>query len=61
MCQMDGSNNACGCNKEAEIREKIANEIERKMLPICICQRCDNLAEGELVNRAISIIRGHQG
>jgi hypothetical protein len=47
--------------REKEIRENIINEIEQKMFPICICQHCDNLAEGELVKRAISIVRGHQG
>jgi hypothetical protein len=43
---------------EAEIRAKIAKEIEFKMMPICVCSRCDNLLEGALVQKAIDIVLG---
>lgn len=40
-----------------DLREVIAQEIERKYLPICVCDRCDNLLEGNLVKRIIDTIR----
>jgi hypothetical protein len=43
---------------EAELRIKIAKEIEYKMMPICVCSRCDNLFEGRLVQEAIDIALG---
>ena len=42
----------------SQLREVIAEEIERNYLPICVCERCDNLAEGTLVQRIIKTIRG---
>ena len=43
----------------AELREEIAEEIERKMMPICVCSRCGNEFEGRLVQEAINIIKGN--
>jgi hypothetical protein len=40
-----------------DLREVLAQEIERKFLPICVCERCDNLSEGNLVKRIIDTIR----
>jgi len=60
MMQMDGTNNACGCNKEADVRAKIASQLQYEMMPLCVCERCGNLAEGALIRRAIEIVlRGH--
>lgn len=44
----------------AEQRQEIADEIERKMMPICVCSRCDNLFEGQLIQKAINIIKGER-
>lgn len=44
----------------AEQRQQIAEDVERKMMPICVCSRCDNLFEGRLVQKAINIIKGEQ-
>jgi hypothetical protein len=41
---------------EAELRVKIAKEIEFKMMPICVCERCDNMLEGKLIQEAINIV-----
>ena len=43
---------------EAELRAKIAEQIRYKMMPICVCSRCDNLFEGRLVQEAIDIVLG---
>ena len=40
-----------------DLRELIAKEIEHKFMPIHVCQTCDNLAEGALVERIIAAIR----
>jgi hypothetical protein len=45
-------------NALAEQRQQIAEDVERKMMPICVCSRCDNLFEGRLVQEAINIIKG---
>lgn len=41
---------------EAELRESIAEQIRIKMLPICICERCDNLLEGRLIQEVIRLV-----
>ena len=43
---------------EAELRVKIAEQIWHKMMPICVCSRCDNLFEGRLVIVAIDFVLG---
>ena len=43
---------------EAELRLEIAKEIEFKMMPLCVCARCDNLLEGAMVQKAIDIVLG---
>ena len=40
-----------------DLRELIAKEIEYKFMPIHVCQTCDNIAEGALVERIIAAIR----
>jgi hypothetical protein len=40
-----------------DLRELIAKDIERKFMPLHVCQTCDNLAEGALVERIIAAIR----
>lgn len=42
----------------ATTRARIAGDLERKMMPLCVCQRCDNIEEAALVERAIRIVRG---
>jgi len=46
--------------KEQELRKQIADEITKKMMPICVCERCNNLFEGALVQKAIDIVRGQK-
>jgi hypothetical protein len=41
----------------ADLREVIAKEIEHKFMPIHVCQTCDNIAEGALVERIVAAIR----
>jgi hypothetical protein len=43
---------------EAELRLEIANEIKFKMMPLCVCSRCDNLFEGAMAQKAIDIVLG---
>ena len=43
---------------EAELRLEIANEIKFKMMPLCVCSRCDNLLEGAMAQKAIDIVLG---
>ena len=43
---------------EQQFREKIAKELERKMLSVCICERCDNLLEGRIIQNAIKLVKG---
>jgi len=52
------NNSAFRLQLEQQIRDKIANEVEYKMLPICVCERCNNMFEGRLVQKAIDIIKG---
>jgi hypothetical protein len=41
---------------EEKIRLDIAAQIQYEMMPICVCERCDNLLEGRLVQRAVDIV-----
>jgi hypothetical protein len=43
---------------EKEVREKIAAQLHYEMMPMCVCERCDNLLEGRLVQQAIGIVLG---
>jgi hypothetical protein len=40
-----------------DLREVLAAEVTRHYLPICVCARCGNEAEGALINRIIEFIR----
>lgn len=41
---------------ESDLRNMIAEQIRVKMLPICICDRCDNIAEGRLIQKVIQLV-----
>ena len=41
----------------AELREVIARQVEAEFLPLHICERCGNVAEGTLVQRIVAAIR----
>jgi len=43
---------------EEELRKIVAEEIEYKFLPLCICDRCDNVAIGTVIQNIINEIRG---
>lgn len=45
---------------EAYWRAKIAEEIKKNNLPICVCERCGNLAEGAIVQRCIETALGRR-
>lgn len=40
-----------------DLREFIAKDIEHKFMPLHVCQTCDNIAEGRLVERIVAVIR----
>ena len=42
---------------EKELRDLVAKEIEYKFLPLCICERCDNVAIGTVIQNIINEIR----
>ena len=41
---------------ENDLRIAIAEKIRVKLLPICICEKCDNLKEGRLIEDVIQLI-----
>ncbi len=41
----------------SELRELIARQVEAEFLPLHICERCGNVAEGALVERIVAAIR----
>jgi len=41
-----------------DLRELLAKEIEHKFMPLHVCQVCDNLAVGALVEQIVATIRG---
>jgi hypothetical protein len=41
-----------------DLRELLAKEIEHKFMPLHVCQVCDNVAEGALIERIVATIRG---
>jgi hypothetical protein len=41
---------------ESDIRKDIANKIRVRLLPICVCEKCDNIHEGRLIEDVISIV-----
>ena len=41
---------------ESDLRIALAEKIRVKMLPICICEKCDNLKEGRLIEEVIKLI-----
>jgi len=41
-----------------DLREVIAKEVTNKYMPLCVCGRCDNIIEGDLVAQIIKTIRG---
>ena len=45
---------------EAYWRGVISEEIRKNFMPICVCERCGNLAEGAMVQRIIETIKGRK-
>ena len=43
--------------RELELREQIAQEIKSKLMPLCVCNRCGNLVEAQIVSQAAQIAR----
>lgn len=43
--------------RELELREEIAKTIESKLMPLCICNKCGNLVEAQIVSQAAQIAR----
>jgi len=41
----------------AELRELIARQVEAEFMPLHVCERCGNLAEGALIERIVKAIR----
>jgi hypothetical protein len=41
---------------ESDLRKAIAERIRVKLLPICICEECDNLRDGRLISDAMKIV-----
>ena len=41
---------------ENDLRASLAEKIRVKLMPICICNRCDNLEEGRLIENVIELI-----
>ena len=41
---------------ENDLRISLAEKIRVKLLPVCICERCDNLKEGRLIENVIKLI-----
>ena len=41
---------------ESNLKIALAEKIKVKMLPICICEKCDNLKEGRLIQEVIELI-----
>ena len=41
---------------EIDLRTAIAERIRVKFMPICVCERCDNLKEGRLIEDVIQLI-----
>ena len=42
-------------------REFIAREINEKLMPICVCERCGNIKEAAIIERVIRKIKGVYG
>ena len=42
--------------KLKEQREAIAAQLMYELMPLCVCERCDNLLEGNMARRAIDIV-----
>jgi hypothetical protein len=41
---------------EEKLRLDIAAQIQYEMMPLCVCERCNNMLEGRLVQEAIDIV-----
>ena len=41
----------------AELRELIARQVEAEFMPLHVCERCNNIPEGALVERIVAAIR----
>lgn len=41
---------------EKKLREEIAAQIQYEMMPLCVCEKCGNLQEGAIVQRAIDLV-----
>lgn len=42
--------------EEIDLRKAIAEQIRVKLMPICVCEECDNLRDGRLVSDAMKIV-----
>lgn len=44
---------------ETKIRTNIAEEIHKRLMPVCVCDNCpDSYPQARIVERAIAIING---
>ena len=41
---------------ENDLRVALAEKVRVKLMPICVCDRCDNLEEGRLIENVIQLI-----
>jgi hypothetical protein len=42
--------------EENDLRKAIAEQIRVKLMPICVCEECDNLRDGRLISDAMKIV-----
>jgi hypothetical protein len=42
--------------EEKDLRIAIAEQIRVKLMPICVCEECDNLRDGRLISDAMKIV-----
>jgi hypothetical protein len=42
--------------EEKDLRKAIADQIRVKLMPICVCERCNNVHEGKILEDAIRIV-----
>ena len=42
--------------EEKDLRKAIADQIRVKLMPICVCERCNNVHEGRILEDAIKIV-----
>ena len=42
--------------EENDLRKAIAEQIRVKLMPICVCERCNNVHEGRILEDVIKIV-----